>query len=91
VSESVEQAAPFRAVVQHRGADDRLAAETDWKARAEREAAAIIAEAMPNTAMQGYETTVALIAIGWLQGASFGCHSALGHVDAAFARLRESL
>lgn len=64
---------------------------SDWKARAEREAAAIIAEALPNGILNEYPTIVSLVAIGWIQGASFGAHMALEQVDDAFDELRASL
>jgi hypothetical protein len=62
-----------------------------WKARARREAAAIIAEAMPNTSVEDYARTVELVAIGWLQGANFGAHDTLGRFDAAFDGMRAAL
>ena len=64
---------------------------TDWKARAEREAAAIIAEAMPNTSLENYPTLVSLVAIGWLQGAVFGNHETLERLDDAFSELQAAL
>ena len=71
MSESVEQAA-------------RVAG---WRARAEREAAAILAESMPSEtvyALGSYSQLVTLVAIGWLQGANFGAHDTLEHIDRAF-------
>lgn len=62
---------------------------TDWKARAEREAAAIIAEAYPQTG--NYDLLVKLVAIGWLQGANYADHVTLDRMDAAFHELRASL
>jgi hypothetical protein len=64
---------------------------TDWKARARREAAAIIAEALPNTTTRDYETLVTLIGIGWLQGVNVGSHEALGLVEESFEEMRAAL
>jgi hypothetical protein len=75
VSESVEQAATVEG----------------WKARAEREAAAIIAQATPHMVIGHYPGIVELVAVGWLQGASFGAHDTLAHVDEAFERMRAAL
>lgn len=63
----------------------------DWKSRAEREAAAIIAEALPNTSLEGYERIVALVAIGWMQGVNYGSHVTLEKAEEAFERLQASL
>lgn len=63
----------------------------DWKARAEREAAAIIAQAYPNTSLPGYDWTVALVAIGWLQGYDYGAHETLRATEEAFEELRAAL
>jgi hypothetical protein len=75
VSESVEQAATVEG----------------WKARATREAAAIIAEAMPSTSLQAYSELVTLVAVGWLQGANYGAHDSLNDAELAFESLRASL
>jgi hypothetical protein len=75
MNESVEQAATVEG----------------WKARARREAAAIIAEAMPNVAMQDYSRVVTLVAVGWLQGANYGAHDAVALMDEAFAGMRAEL
>jgi hypothetical protein len=65
---------------------------TDWKARAEREAAAIIAEALPNTDLGNiYPMLVSVAAIAWLQGADFGSHVTLGHLEDTFDELRAAL
>ena len=64
---------------------------TDWKARAEREAAAIIAEALPNQRLDGYPTLLALVAIGWLQGCSVGSHESLGRLEDVFEQMRSAL
>jgi hypothetical protein len=63
--------------------------EQDWKARAEREAAAIIAEC----GAYKFEQTnlLALVAIGWLQGANYADHRALSAIEDAFDELRASL
>lgn len=64
---------------------------TDWKARAEREAAAIIAAALPNALVSEYPTMVSLVAIGWLQGANYGSHETLALTEDAFDALRAAL
>jgi hypothetical protein len=76
VNESVEQAATVEG----------------WKARAQREAAVIISEAraVPDDFF-AYERLLALVAIGWLQGANFGSHDTLGRMDQAFDGLRTVL
>ena len=74
MSESVEQAATVEG----------------WKARAEREAAAIIAEA-GHPHITNYRTVQTLVAAGWLQGASFGAHDALAHIEQAFGLTKASL
>jgi hypothetical protein len=63
----------------------------DWQARARREAAAIIAEALPNTVTRDYETLVTLIGIGWLQGVNVGSHATLGLVEESFEEMRAAL
>lgn len=63
----------------------------DWKARAEREAAAIIAEALPNASFENYARMVDLVAIGWLQGCIYGTHATLSDYENAYAGLREAL
>ena len=65
--------------------------DTEWKARAEREAAAIITEAMPNASIQEYAITVSLVAIGWIQGYSLGAHETLAQTERAFTRLQADL
>jgi hypothetical protein len=81
VSESVEQAAL------------RRARENDWKGRAEREAAAILAETDfgPGSGASTYPTIVTLVAIGWLQGANYADHHRLAAVEDAFDELRAAL
>lgn len=70
---------------------------TDWKARAEREAAAIIAEAQtgsavwPDGSVVSYANLVSLVALGWLQGANYGDHARLSLIEDAFDELRASL
>lgn len=65
----------------------------DWQARAEREAAAILAETLgtQTTAGLSYTNLVGLVAIGWLQGANYGTHETLHEAEAAFDRLRAAL
>jgi len=76
VSESVEQAATS----------------TGWKARAEREAAAILDEIGAGY-VQAFnrDTLLGLLAIAWMQGTIFGSHETLSQAEQAFDRLRESL
>lgn len=74
---------------------------TDWKARAEREAAAIIAEGVPSRPLADrlnnvplavtYQDLVSLVALGWLQGANYGDHARLTLIEDAFDELRASL
>jgi hypothetical protein len=63
---------------------------TDWKARAEREAAAILAENV-SPIPYSYSEVIALVAIGWLQGVNYGEHETLSHVEDAFDELRAAL
>jgi hypothetical protein len=76
------------------------AGRADWQARAEREAAAILAEfgsGYVPTFSAGYvqafsrDTLVSLLGIAWLQGAILGSHETLASAEQAFERLRESL
>jgi hypothetical protein len=60
----------------------------DWQGHATREAAAIVAEAIPNTSLEGYSTIVTLVAIGWLQGVNYGAHTTLNSAELAFERLK---
>lgn len=62
----------------------------DWKARAEREASVIVAEAAPNPPWT-YERIVSLVAIGWLQGNICGTHETLASAEQAFDRMRAAL
>lgn len=64
--------------------------DTDWSARARREAAAIIAEADLHRRTD-YAELVSLVAIGWLQGVNYGTHDTLALAEDAFARLAEDL
>ncbi len=63
--------------------------EQDWKARAEREAAAILAE----TGYYTFDRTnmISLLAIAWLQGANYSDHRTLSAIEDAFDELRASL
>ena len=62
----------------------------EWRHRAEREAAAILAEAAVGRS-QSYEDVLSLVAVGWLQGVSLGQHETLQEVNRAFERIREEL
>jgi hypothetical protein len=64
---------------------------SDWSARAGREAAAIVAEALPNVSLSNYQTLVGLVAIGWLQGFNYGTHETLAQSEGAFERLRAAV
>ena len=65
---------------------------TDWKARAEREAAAILAEiGYDADDFVGYSRLVSLLGIAWLQGTNYGTHETLADVERGFERMRESL
>lgn len=61
---------------------------TDWKARAEREAAAILAEA--DLSGTDYQRVLPLVALAWINGRITGIHAALYGSEAAAARLREA-
>ena len=64
----------------------------DWKARAEREAAAILSQIPALATMNPtYEQTVALVAIGWMQGVNFGSHYTLEKAEEAFERMQAAL
>ena len=63
----------------------------DWQARARREAAAIIAGALPDVTGRTYEAFVSLVAIGWLQGVNYGSHETLAAAEEAFDRARAEL
>ena len=62
---------------------------TDWKARAEREAAAILAES--GTFGDDYERVLKLVALAWVHGRITGIHAALYGSETAAERLREAL
>ena len=66
---------------------------TDWKARAEREAAAIVDEILTpyTSADRQWKLLVSAVAIGWLQGVDFGTHSTLADVAQAFEKARAEL
>jgi hypothetical protein len=66
--------------------------EQDWKARAEREAAAVL----DSTGWATYSTSqrgdlVALLAATWLQGVNLGSHETLAAVEMAFERVQAEL
>jgi len=64
----------------------------DWQGRARREAVAILAEALPQaTHLDDYQTMIGLVAIGWLQGVSYGTHDTMALAEQAFARLQADL
>lgn len=61
-----------------------------WKERADREAAAILGEVTVGSYVH-YSTLQTLVAVGWLQGASFGAHDALDKIDKAFGLAKAEL
>jgi hypothetical protein len=63
---------------------------TDWKARAEREAAALLDECGGGLPADR-DQLIAVLAAAWLQGCNYGMHDALAHVDATFEELRAAL
>ena len=64
----------------------------DWKARAEREAAAILDEqGVYVTAPASRNTLVSLLGIAWLQGMNYGSHAILTDAERAFERMRDDL
>ena len=64
---------------------------TEWQARAEREAAAIVNAPGVNAIGASYDHLIRFVAVGWLQGYNVGAHEVLSHNEAAFARLQEEL
>lgn len=64
---------------------------TDWEARANREAAAIVMEASGNAKLSDYSMLLRFVAIGWLQGHIAGSHETLNEAEHAFQRLQEDL
>ena len=63
--------------------------EQDWGARAQREAAAILAAwdvGIPNR-----DTLRTLLAVAWLQGVNLGCHETLAAAEMAFERVQAEL
>jgi hypothetical protein len=64
----------------------------DWKARAEREAAAVLDGPVASGWIpQTRESLIGLLAVAWIQGVSLGMHEALGSVDRAFEATRAEL
>jgi hypothetical protein len=64
---------------------------TDWKARAEREAAALIASATGTYPEYTYSQVLALCAVAFMQGASLGYHETLADVEQGYKRMRATL
>ena len=67
---------------------------TDWKARAEREAAALLdgyRVAPHERGPLSRDAIVSLLAIAWLQGMNLGCHETLADAERAFERLKAAL
>ena len=65
----------------------------DWKARAEREAAAILAGAnfAPVVGYATYERVLNLVALGWMQGATFASHLDLSALEQGADEVRAAL
>jgi hypothetical protein len=65
----------------------------DWKARAEREAAAILANTGYVYGLTGAtrDSLTALLACAWLQGFNLGSHETIAMAEDGFARLRAEL
>lgn len=64
----------------------------DWKARAEREAAAILDETMrPGSMPLSRDTLVSLLAVAWMQGTIYGSHETLAEAERGYTRLRAAL
>lgn len=68
-----------------------MSTDTDWKARAEREAAAILAEYPFVTGMLSYDNLVSLLALAWMQGVNLGSHETLARVEEGFEEMRATL
>jgi hypothetical protein len=66
--------------------------EQDWKARAEREAVAILnGVGIGTTAGLSWNELVSVMACGWLQGVNLGCHETLAAAEMAFERVQAEL
>ena len=64
----------------------------DWKARAEREAAALLHEASRNRyGTLSYDDLRSLVALGWLQGAIFASHLDLQALEMGADDLKAAL
>jgi hypothetical protein len=64
---------------------------TDWKARAEREAVAVLDGTRGGLLPQSRESLISMLALAWLQGASFGMHDAANTVNGTFEEMRAEL
>ena len=63
----------------------------DWKARAEREAAAVLDEAYAGALPLRREALIALMAMAWCQGAIFASHLDLSALEIGSDELRAAL
>ena len=63
----------------------------DWKARAEREAAAILDGVGYGMPPLDYDQMVAVVAVAFLQGVNLGAHETLAEAEQAFDRLKATL
>ena len=65
---------------------------SDWGARAEREAAALLTETGYTAGDRAaYSELVHLLAAAWLQGVNLGSHETLAAVEMAFERVQAEL
>lgn len=63
----------------------------DWKARAEREAAAIVYGIGFNSVHSSYESIVRACAIAWIQGMIYQQHGDLSGLETALDELRAAV
>jgi hypothetical protein len=71
---------------------EQAATSAGWKARAEREAAAILDE-IGASYVQAFnrDTLVSLLGLAWIQGTIYGSHETLARAEQAFDKMRDSL
>lgn len=61
-----------------------------WKARADREAAAMLEELQIRRSVS-YDDLQKIVAAAWLQGLNLGCHLTLAEVELALGRMQTEL
>lgn len=66
-------------------------ADTDYRARAEREAANIIAEAGVQLPVDGLELLTTLVGLAWLHGHKVGTEETMAEAERAFKQLAADL